>query len=98
MVLVDDLLLFPVRSVFWIFREIHNAAQEELATEAESISTELRDLYMRLETGRISELEFQQEEKALLERLDSVQRRAGGLQADEDEAEEQDQRVARKIA
>jgi len=98
MLLVDDLLLVPVRSVLWIFREIHNAAQEELATESETVSAELRDLYMRLETGKISEPEFEEGEKVLLERLDIVQRRTRSVDADEGEEEERDQRVERKIA
>ena len=98
MVLVDDVLLFPVHSLLWIVREIHNAAQEELVTEAESISAELSNLYMRLETGRISEQEFTQEETVLLERLDRSQKRATGGEADQDEGEEQDQSVERRIA
>jgi hypothetical protein len=85
--LVDDLLLLPVRGVFWIVREIHNAAQEELATESENISAELSDLYMSLETGRITEQEFEQGEKVLLERLEKVQRRNADREAGEDEAE-----------
>jgi len=79
MVLVDDLLTFPIRSLFWIFREIHNAAQEDLANESESITAELSDLYMRLETGKITEEEFAGEEKTLLERLDRMQERGRGL-------------------
>jgi len=77
MVLVDDLLMLPIRSVLWVFREIHNAAEEELANEADSITGELSNLYMRLETGRISEEEFAAEEKTLLERLDRLQGRQG---------------------
>jgi len=77
MVLVDDLLMLPMRSVLWIFREIHNAAQEELVNESESVTAELSNLYMRLETGRISEGEFAAEEKILLDRLDRVQEREG---------------------
>ena len=95
MVLVDDLLLFPVRSVLWIFREIHHAAQEELANETESISAELSNLYMMLETGRISEQEFAKEEAALLDRLDSIQRRGRRLEAEEGGDEDQEQSVER---
>jgi hypothetical protein len=69
---VDDLLLAPVHGLFWIFREIHNAAQEEVASEPERIAAELRDLYMMLETGRISEEQFDAQEKALLDRLDEL--------------------------
>ena len=98
MLLVDDLLLFPVHGVFWIVRKIHNAAQEELASESENLSAELSDLYMRLETGRITEQEFEQEEKVLLERLDRVQSRNAGLEADEDEPEEEYPSLEKKVA
>ena len=99
MVLVDDVLLFPIHSVLWIFREIHNAAKEELATEAETISAELSNLYMRLETGRISEQEFAEAEAVLLERLDKAQGRGTDAEADEDgRLEEPDDSVGQKIA
>jgi hypothetical protein len=80
MVLVDDLLMFPIRSLLWIFREIYNAGQEELANESESVTAELSNLYMQLETGKISEEEFAAEERTLLERLDRTQARGRGLQ------------------
>jgi hypothetical protein len=61
--------------VLWIFREIHRAAQEELSNETDSITAELSQLYMMLETGKISEVEFAAGERTLLERLDGVQER-----------------------
>jgi hypothetical protein len=98
MVLVDDLLTFPIRSLFWIFREIHNAAQEELANESESITAELSNLYMRLETGKISEEEFASEEKTLLDRLDRVQERGRGLQEEHGGEEKRGQREQSMVA
>jgi len=98
MLLVDDLLTFPIRSVLWIFREIHHAAQEELANETESITAELSNLYMRLETGRISEQEFAAEEKILLERLERIEKRGRGLAAEEGGAELQEQSVKSRAA
>jgi hypothetical protein len=92
MVLVDDLLTFPVRSLLWIFREIHNAAQEELANEGDSITAELRDLYMRLETGKISEEEFAAEERTLLERLEKMQAPGEGLHEEQGSEEKRGQR------
>jgi hypothetical protein len=89
MLLVDDLLMFPIRSMFWIFREIHNAAQEELANETDSITAELSSLYMMLETGKISEEEFAAEEKTLLDRMDKIQKRGRGLEAEDGGEEEQ---------
>jgi hypothetical protein len=97
MVLVDDLLMFPIRSVLWIFREIHRAAQEELVTEADSLTAELSNLYMRLETGKISESEFAAEEKTLLERMERIQKRGRDLEA-EGEEELHDASVKRTAA
>jgi hypothetical protein len=98
MVLVDDLLTFPMRSLFWIFREIHNAAQEEFANESESITAELSNLYMRLETGKISEEEFAAEERTLLERLDRTQERGRGLHEEHGRDEKRGQREHRRVA
>ena len=98
MVLVDDLLMLPIRSVLWVFREIHNAAQEELANEAESITAELSSLYMRLETGRISEKEFAAEEKTMLDRLDRVQEREGSLEGTESGSADQGRRKKARAA
>jgi len=83
MLLVDDILCFPMRIILWIFREIHNAAREEQADEPEAIAQQLRTLYMQLETGAITEEEFDSQEKLLLDRLDGIQ--AGG-EAGEEEA------------
>jgi hypothetical protein len=73
MFLIDDLLLSPVKGVIWIFREIHDAAQQELAGESEAITVALSELYMKLETGQISDAEFDVQEKVLLDRLDRLQ-------------------------
>lgn len=72
MLLVDDILLFPARGILWIFRAVSQAAEEELANQGEVLKTELRDLYMRLETGVISEDEYDIREKALLDRLENL--------------------------
>ena len=72
MVIIDDILLFPARSLAFIFREIYNAAQQEVANEAESIRIELGELYMMLETGRITEEEFDAKEEDLLQLLDEL--------------------------
>jgi len=98
MVLVDDLLLFPMRSLIWIFREIYNAGQEELANQSESVTAELSDLYMRLETGKISEEEFAAEERILLDRLERAQRPGRSLPQEPGRDEKRDQRGARKVA
>jgi len=83
MFLVDDLLLSPVKGVLWVFREIHDAAQQELAGESEAITAALSELYMRLETKQITEAEFDAREKALLDRLDRLQAEAKAAPAPE---------------
>jgi hypothetical protein len=84
MLLVDDILCFPVTSILWIFREINKIAHEELDGQGQLINEQLRLLYMQLETGRITEQQFDAEEKILLDRLDAIDRRL------EDEGEFED--------
>ena len=69
MFIIDDILLSPIYGVIWLARKLSDAAREELASEKESITFELSELYMMLETGRITEAEFDQREKELLDRL-----------------------------
>ena len=84
MLLVDDLLLSPFTSLLWLFREIHNRAQQERAGEAETVTRSLSELYMKLDTGAITEEEFAAEEKQLLDRLDEIERRNQGGDAESD--------------
>jgi len=79
MLIIDDILLSPVRGILWIFREMHNAARKEIENEAESITAELSELYMMLETGKITESEFDTREKELLDRLDEIQDQGTGV-------------------
>lgn len=73
MFLIDDLLMSPVKGVLWVFKEIHDAAEQELAGEGEAITAALSELYMKLETGQLTEAEFDAQEKVLLDRLDRLQ-------------------------
>ena len=72
MLLVDDILLFPIKGIFYVFRQIHNAAEEEFLDE-EGISNQLSELYMMLETNKITEEEFNEKEGILLDRLDEIE-------------------------
>ena len=84
MLLIDDILFFPATSILWIFREIDKIAHEELDGQGQLINEQLRLLYMQLETGRITEQQFDAEEKILLDRLDAIDSRL------EDEGEFED--------
>ncbi len=94
MLIVDDILLFPIKGINWVFKQIHDIAEEELEGEADRIRENLTDLYMLLETGQITEEEFEQQEKELLDRLDSLQEEddmiGGALESEEEEEEEED--------
>jgi hypothetical protein len=87
MFLIDDILMAPVRGLFWVFKEIRDAAEEEQANEAEDITAKLSELYMMLETGQMTEAEFDAEEKALLDRLDAIKEREGSEEEEEDDEE-----------
>ena len=78
--ILDDILTSPVRGIFWIFREVCHAAEQELAGEAENITARLTELYMMLETQRITEAEFAAEEKALLDRLEQLRESGDGAE------------------
>ena len=90
MFLIDDILLAPAKGLLWVFKEIQHVVEEEQANEAEAITTKLSELYMMLETGQMSEAEFDAAEKALLDRLDAIKERAGGGQDKEDDEEEEE--------
>lgn len=73
MLLVDTILLSPIYLTVWAARKIQTALTEEEAQEAGQITARLSELYMMLETGRISEAEFDTQEKELLDRMEQMQ-------------------------
>jgi hypothetical protein len=73
MLILDDILLSPVKGLMWVMKNIHNAAQEELLGEGDTITARLGEIYMMLETGKMTEAEFDEEEKRLLDRLDELE-------------------------
>lgn len=72
MILLDDILLFPAKFPAYICKTIYRAGEEELFDE-EKVKSELQDLYMELETGEISDEEFESEEKVLLKKLEAIE-------------------------
>ena len=72
MILIDSLLLAPFRGVLWVAEQINDAAREQRATEAETVTEELRQLYLDLESGHLTEDEFASREQRLLDRLDEL--------------------------
>ncbi len=90
MFLVDDLLLSPFTSLLWVFKEIHKAVQQEKAGEAEGVTRSLSELYMKLEMGAITDEQFAAEEKQLLDRLDAIELRNQGGDAESDDGADEE--------
>jgi hypothetical protein len=86
----DDILLSPAKGLFWVFKEIHKAAQKELAGEADRLTQELAALYRRLETGELSESAFDELERKILDRLDELSAMQQDDDGDDDGAEASD--------
>lgn len=84
MLIIDNVLLAPLSGIFWVFKEVHKAAKQELAAEAELIPRQLGELYLKLETQAITEEEFTVQEKRLLDRLEEIR-------SEEDEDEDSDE-------
>ncbi len=72
MLLIDDILTFPLRGLMWVAEEILNAAEQEKGEEAEAITRDLQKLYQALENGQMTEEEFNKKEGELLDRLDAL--------------------------
>ena len=70
--LLDNILLGPVKIVHFVGKKIHEVAMDELLDEA-GVREKLRVLYRLLETGTISEEEFERREEELVDRLEVIQ-------------------------
>lgn len=90
MLIIDDILLFPLTGVLWVFKKIDNAARQDLVNEAEAITNHLSELYMMLETDRITEAEFDSRESELLDRLEELESGKSQFDGQEDNQTEGD--------
>ncbi|MGP0066631.1 MAG: gas vesicle protein GvpG [Isosphaeraceae bacterium] len=91
MLLIDDVLFFPFKSILSVFREIYNAAIEDIAAESGAIRAELSQLYLALEAGTLSEDAFDVRERELLDRLDAIEDRGSIDDDDEDEDDDEEE-------
>jgi Gas vesicle protein G len=78
MFLIDDLAIAPARFVLWIVRQVHEAAKEEMSGEKQRLTGELGQLHAMLESGRLSEEEFDVRERIVLDRLDALEEQLAG--------------------
>jgi len=70
--LLDSILLWPIKIPYFIGNKVNEVAMEELLDE-DGVREELRELYMLLETDKISGEEFERQEEELVERLEEIQ-------------------------
>ncbi len=71
--MVDDVLLSPVKGILFVLNELAKRAREELLDD-EAVRQDLRETYMLLEVGSISEQEFERREQKLIRRLEAIER------------------------
>ncbi len=71
MFLIDSILLAPLKGVVWLGKKISETAENQLSDKGR-IKEELMQLQLQFELDEISEKEYNQKEKELLERLDAI--------------------------
>src|SRR5271165_4510490 len=92
MLVVDDIIVFPFKSLLMVFREIYNAAVQKMKQDGDRIRLELGQLYLSLEAGNIDEATFDERERDLLDRLDEIEAQQAESEIDEESTEKQGRR------
>jgi hypothetical protein len=69
--LIDDLLLLPVKGFIGIFKKVQEMAERELSDE-DYIRERLMELQLKFELDEIGEEEYTKQEKELMGRLDAI--------------------------
>jgi hypothetical protein len=72
-ILIDDILFSPITGLVALARELQRAAIEEGRRAAAETRAALADLYRALESGAVTEAEFDRREAELLDRLDALE-------------------------
>ncbi len=72
MLILDDILVAPFKGLLWVFKKIEETTKAELESRRERITGDLSELYMMLDTGNITEQDFDAREQVLLDGLDRV--------------------------
>jgi len=71
MLLVDSILLAPLKGVVWLGEKLNEMAEKELS-DTGRIKEELMALQLKFELDEITEHEYNEKEKELLDRLDAI--------------------------
>ncbi|OHB78563.1 MAG: gas vesicle protein GvpG [Planctomycetes bacterium RBG_16_55_9] len=71
MFLIDSLLLAPLKGVVWLGEKLNEIAEKE-QNDTGCIKEELMALQLKLDMDEITEQEYDEKEKELLDRLDAI--------------------------
>lgn len=71
MFLLDSILLSPLKGIMWMGRKIGDVADHEL-NDVGPVKERLMALQMQLELDEITEQEYSEKEKELLDKLDRL--------------------------
>jgi hypothetical protein len=82
MFLIDDLFLAPFRGIKFVAESVYDAARDEIENERQALRDEMNDLYMQLDTGEITEEEFERREDEILDRLEALEETEAALEED----------------
>jgi hypothetical protein len=82
MIIIDTLLAAPLRGLMFVLEKIDDAVQKESEVEERLIKAELSALHGALDSGTITETEFESREEVLLDRLDGLSPESGGDASD----------------
>lgn len=73
MLILDSIITAPFYGLMAIFEKISEEVEKEIQLDAERIKYELMELYTMLESGVLSEVDFEKQEQLLLDKLDSLE-------------------------
>ena len=71
--LIDDILLSPLKFTVWIGKKLAETAHTEITDES-SVHEELLNLQMQYELGEVTEEEYEKKETRLMERLEAIRK------------------------
>lgn len=71
--IIDDIILAPIRFPVWVARKLSESAEKEM-TDDSRIYEDLLELQMRNELGEISDEEYDRQETRLMEKLEEIRK------------------------
>ncbi len=72
MIILDSILLSPIKGLMWLGDKINDIVQKEIDNK-DSLKEKLMELQLRFELDEISLEEYEEKEKELLERINQLE-------------------------